>query len=438
MKSIFRFLCHAGLFIIVLCQLIMTQLLHAQWQQTTFNDGWVISFATIGTNLFVGTTNNDVFLSTDNGTNWSRADSGLPTFYNDVTDLGAVLAASGTNLFAGTADSGVYLSTNKGANWTKVDSGLTNYTVTSLIVSGSNLFAGTFGGSLDFVGTIERWPFVFRSTNRGKSWSEADSGLPIMAMKGPTGITFAVSGTNLFAAPALNQGVYISTNNGTSWTQIPGGPAGNGIYALAVLDTNLFVATDYGVFRSNNNYTNWTQVNAGFEAHKGVYSFATYGTRLFAGDIYGPLYVTYNNGAWWYPVDSLKGNDGFNYAATCLATSGAYLFAGARGVWRRPLSEMDKVRDLNGEKQEDYSLQQNYPNPFNPVTTISFSIPIRSFTSLKVFDIMGREVATIVSEDLQAGTYSRQWNATKMASGVYFYRLQTGSYSSIRKLVLLK
>jgi hypothetical protein len=87
---------------------------------------------------------------------------------------------------------------------------------------------------------------------------------------------------------------------------------------------------------------------------------------------------------------------------------------------------------------EDYSLSQNYPNPFNPSTDISFSLPIRSFVSLKIFDLIGREVATIISEELSAGNHSRQWNAANMSSGVYFCRLQAGAFAQIKKLVLLK
>jgi hypothetical protein len=85
-----------------------------------------------------------------------------------------------------------------------------------------------------------------------------------------------------------------------------------------------------------------------------------------------------------------------------------------------------------------FTLNQNYPNPFNPSTSISFSIPTRSFVSLKIFDLMGREVSTIVSEEMSAGNYSKQWNAVALPSGVYFYRLQSGSYTETKKLVLLR
>jgi len=85
-----------------------------------------------------------------------------------------------------------------------------------------------------------------------------------------------------------------------------------------------------------------------------------------------------------------------------------------------------------------FMLAQNYPNPFNPSTTISFNLPSKGFVSLKVFDMLGREVSTIISEEIPAGSYSRQWNASIMSSGIYFYRLQAGSFAETKKLVLLK
>jgi hypothetical protein len=91
-----------------------------------------------------------------------------------------------------------------------------------------------------------------------------------------------------------------------------------------------------------------------------------------------------------------------------------------------------------GELPDMYTLKQNYPNPFNPSTTITFSIGTYSYISLRVYDVLGREVATIVSEKLPAGNYSRQWNAAKMPSGIYFYRLQAGSFTETKKLVLLR
>jgi hypothetical protein len=92
------------------------------------------------------------------------------------------------------------------------------------------------------------------------------------------------------------------------------------------------------------------------------------------------------------------------------------------------------------------SLSQNYPNPFNPSTNITFNLHSKAFVSLKLFDVLGREVAALMNEELSAGVYTRQWNAANMPSGVYFYRLQVsqtsggqaGSYIETKKLVLLR
>jgi pimeloyl-ACP methyl ester carboxylesterase len=87
---------------------------------------------------------------------------------------------------------------------------------------------------------------------------------------------------------------------------------------------------------------------------------------------------------------------------------------------------------------ERFRLNQNFPNPFNPSTSISFHIPSRSFVSMKVFDILGREVANLISEELPPGDHSIQWNASGFSSGTYFYRLQSGSYSETKKLIIIK
>ena len=85
-----------------------------------------------------------------------------------------------------------------------------------------------------------------------------------------------------------------------------------------------------------------------------------------------------------------------------------------------------------------YSLLQNYPNPFNPTTTISFALPKKSIVSLKIYDVIGKEVATVVNTQLESGYYSYVWNATSIPSGMYFYRLQAGSFTETKKLVLLR
>jgi hypothetical protein len=116
-----------------------------------------------------------------------------------------------------------------------------------------------------------------------------------------------------------------------------------------------------------------------------------------------------------------------------LTGPGAYLAEFADGVMS--VNEPDKT---GMGIPTTFELMQNFPNPFNPSTTISFSLPSRSFVTLKIFDVMGREVATMVSEEMTAGNYSQRWNASSYPSGVYFYRLQAGNFNNTKRLLFLK
>jgi hypothetical protein len=92
----------------------------------------------------------------------------------------------------------------------------------------------------------------------------------------------------------------------------------------------------------------------------------------------------------------------------------------------------------NNEVPQEFKLYQNYPNPFNPKTVISFQLAINSFTKLVVYDILGREIATLVTEQLQPGTYEVEWDAANYPSGVYYYRLENQEYTESKKMMLIK
>ena len=243
--------------------------------------------------------------------------------------------------------------------------------------------------------------------------------------------------TSIFAG-TQNGGVFVSTNNGTRWT-LPSTRLSNEIvYALGVEGTNLFAGTGDGVFLSTDNGRSWTAAGL---SNANVSALAISGTNIFAGTIYtgvsnGGIFLSTDNGASWTAVSTGLTNTNIS----SLAISETELFAGTNGsgTWRRPLSEMTSVKDGKSAIPTSFSLSQNYPNPFNPTTTISFALPSRSFVSLKVFDVLGRELSTVVSGELQAGTYNRQWSAENMSSGVYFYRIQSGSFAAVKKMLLLK
>jgi hypothetical protein len=100
--------------------------------------------------------------------------------------------------------------------------------------------------------------------------------------------------------------------------------------------------------------------------------------------------------------------------------------------------DYSKTIEVNIAVPARYELQQNYPNPFNPATTISWQVPVSGWLTLKVYDILGKEVATIVNEYRQAGRYETKFNASNIPSGIYFYRLQSGNFVQTKKMILLK
>lgn len=135
---------------------------------------------------------------------------------------------------------------------------------------------------------------------------------------------------------------------------------------------------------------------------------------------------------WWT-------RDGFHFEA--LVSSG-YVPSGVTRIRKLSLFNISpsstSVYEENPLIPNRAELYPNYPNPFNPQTTISFSLPSKSFVSLKIFDALGREVSVVLSEELPFGKYFSQWNAAGMTSGVYFYRLQVGRFTETKKLLLLR
>ena len=137
----------------------------------------------------------------------------------------------------------------------------------------------------------------------------------------------------------------------------------------------------------------------------------------------------------------LQTNGPYGGYVLSLATDGSNIFAGTdgRGVWKRPLSEIiTGVEEIKNNMPTSYSLSQNYPNPFNPSTTINFSVPKSSIVTIKIYDILGSEVKTLVSEEKAAGNYNVQFDDSGLPSGVYFYRMQAGSFAETKKLILMK
>jgi len=407
-KSLFT-----GIQIILLCLLINTNPVNAQWVPTSGTaPGVPVKCFTVKNNiLFTGTWggtygNGGAYRSTNYGANWVAINSGL----TDTAVMG--YAVSGSYLFAGTFG-GVFRSTNEGTAWSQVNFGLTNTNVYAIVSNGTDLYAGTNDG-------------VFRSTNNGSSWG-------FTGLAGYLVDAFEVIGPNVFAG-TLGFGVFRTSNSGVNWTEVNSGLSNQAVQCLTSIGTNLYAGTFSGVFRSTNNGANWSA--SGLSGTM-INTLAVSGTNIFAGFAGGGVYLSTNSGTNWTAV----GVGIPNTMVNTLFVKDTLIFAGTLSgtIYKRSLSQMvTTVNILSNELPDKFSLNQNYPNPFNPVTSISFYIPKKSMVTVKVYNIQGKEIQELTNKDFEAGDYNLIWDATQYSSGIYFCTMKAGDFTETKKMLMIK
>jgi photosystem II stability/assembly factor-like uncharacterized protein len=395
----------------------------AQWQSAGLAGASVHGMFRNGSALYAGTADSGAYRSTNNAASWTRISAGLTSQFIKT------FAVTGVFLFAGSTTSGVYVSTNDGDLWQPVNNGLTSNAVHALATIGGVVFAGTNGAG------------VFRSTNNGASWSAVTNGLTnlfVLALVADGAALYAGTG----ATPA-DGGVFRTTNNGDSWTLLSGTTV-RAVRSLSIreLTSRLYAGCNGpGIFVSTDNGSTWIQRNNGLTntnvravtVESNIHTVSVLAGTNSAGVYASPDALT------WFPS-----NDGLGaLSILTLKQLGGYVYAGtSAGVWRRPVpTEVKQVADV----PRTFALEQNYPNPFNPGTRILFSIPSgngrggeREIVTLNVFDVLGRSVATLVNQELNPGSYEISFDASNLSSGVYCYRLTSGNFSAAKSMIVAR
>ena len=420
---------------IILLSFIFSGQFFAQWEKTNFPSTLQVnSLAISDSNIFAGTEGDGIFVSTDNGENWINRNNGLQDkVIHTIFINGKTLPAGQARIYAGT-ETGAYVSTNKGKSWEAINSGLSGLGVWSFAVSNfmgdSTIFAGTWNG-------------IYSSTNNGANWEPAglSTTMPVNSI---------IARDNFMFAATLAGGVYYSQNNGFGWKDISIKVKGGlydpdaiiPVYSLAAIDTNVIASAGPGKLY----YTSFDSGNFAHSTSFGnmpILCFVMHYAKLFAGNSAGYISVSDSYGlAWKYLPPPLT-----NQAVYSLTLNNSYIFAGTgNGVWREQYSETaTNVKNLK-EAPSGFILEQNYPNPFNPSTTIKYNLPSslqgersgERFVTLKIYNLLGKVVATLVNEQQEPGNYEVKFNGTNLPSGVYLYRLQAGNLVSAKKLMLLK
>ncbi len=217
--------------------------------------------------------------------------------------------------------------------------------------------------------------------------------------------------------------MWVYTRNGSSWTQQGAKLVGSGYISASTQGTSVALSSDGNVLieggcgDNNNAGAIWVFTRTGG-------AWTQLGSKLFGSGTVG------NSGQQGISVAS--SSDGSTFI------EGGYtdnVSVGASWVFYNPTIG---IIPISSEIPKSFSLSQNYPNPFNPTSNIKFDVQKTSFTVMKVYDIIGREVATLVNQQLQPGTYEVSFDGTNLPSGIYFYRLESGSFVETKKMSLVK
>jgi photosystem II stability/assembly factor-like uncharacterized protein len=441
-------------------------------------------------NLYAGTQQNGVYKSTNNGVDWEPIDDGL----NNYNIFRVKMSPSDLLFACSETDGGIHRSTDFGNSWeiTGVSAG----TVFSACFDDlNNIFTSTIGGIQKFNSSNQKWSFlnmgwmidivlkdvdtlfacsygsILLSMNGGTSWSDitpaGSTGLQIRDMELYSDKSILL-GTNDF--------IKRSTDNGNTWITINNGLLRNWIYNLAINEEGSIFATttnslyksdsidgqfiilkdsvnipwgngiatgksglviytcDEGIFRSTQYGNNWAQIS----------EHSAYSVSIFEGDYVvaglregqGMLFSSDKGDSWINLSEGLPSNSSVTW--TSIDHLG-FLYAGFSGrSLFKSVSEVTSVVRKSMFPEVNFVLSQNYPNPFNPTTSISYQIKERGLVQLRVYNILGKEVVTLVKEEQTQGYYSAKFNGSNLPSGVYFYQLKAGEFIQTKKMILIK
>jgi photosystem II stability/assembly factor-like uncharacterized protein len=374
--------------------------------------------------------------TTNAGVSWfplplPPADTGEGIVLTDVlfTDIntGFVVGGNGNN----PSEGGLVLKTTSGGNsWFPL-------TLPTHILFLRELFfnSGT--------GYVSGYRTIIKTTDGGITWVEQNPN--------STTYLFQMSFTDVNTGYVVGyQGIRKTTDGGNNWiSQL----SGASLFGIGFADANIGIAVgdNAAILRTTNGGNNWVPINYTYS------TCALWQVRFMsssAGYIPGfcsQILRTSDGGANWCYQTSPVNTD----MAACFFTSNdtGYMVSsapqlGLKGYILRTTNGGGNcmpigIENISNEIPAQFHLYQNYPNPFNPATKIKFSLPLPSKggvheVKLIIYDILGKEVATLVNEELKPGTYEVEWNASNYPSGVYYYSLQADEYKETKKMVVIK
>lgn len=355
-------------------------------------------------------------VSTDRGRTWTA--TMLPS--NATAHLSALFGLEET-VFVGTTNEGLFATTDGGATWQAVSQGLANSGVAGFAVLGDSLYAATDGAGV----------FVLDVNDRSR-WHSYNTGIPY---RGITAI--GATATHLLAGAGAEGHVYVRSRAGNRWQTVELDTLGQEVWSILTGGDHVFVGADKGIYRGRADGTAWQKVGFDFLADGEVPTVVRAGTHLYAGVRYrGEHFICFSDdeGATWEvraheyaELDELAVFDGRLWAAR------------SDGLWYLPIDTGTPTEPVAEVPAALLYLGQNAPNPFVGRTAISIELSRASVVSLRVYDLTGRHVATLLDgATLAPGAHALAFEAAGLPAGTYVYRLQTSDGTATRRMVVLR
>lgn len=413
--------------------------------QLTFSQTWVEQVSGVTTDITSISAVNDnnvwvcgysgrVLRTTNGGTNWVSVNAApIPGTLNlhsifAIDSVTAIVAGSGTSSF-------LFKTTNAGATWTQVFTETGGFI--DVVVFGNN-FAGYIIG--DPVPAGGRWS-LWGTTTGGNTWDSATFYLPAGSA--------SEAGWNNGYFFDVSAGFFFGTNNTriyktltlTSWTVQPTTTQLNS-YAIWFNNALTGYMGGTALLYTTTGGAVWAAPPSALPGTANISGIVGYGTNWWVVRQGTAIYYSGNGGTLWTTQYTAPAG-AYRYIAKPRSATFSTLYAS------RTLGGLSKatittgISPINSEIPGRFSLKQNYPNPFNPSTTIRFEIPKggnngTTAVTLFVFDQLGREVKTLINDNMIAGVFEVTFDASNLSSGIYYYKLTAGQYTSTKKMTLVK